>query len=216
MSESLNKIASLDVDAQQGFTPLCPHELPVPEGQLIVRELNQQAQWADLRIGTKDAHPRNAIWVADATKPPQTPIKGDHVDVTWPVHCVPGTQGFELIPSLPHPSEYNFFVWKGIEPDMHPYGGCYHDFDAKLSTGLIEFLRINHVTTVLVGGLATEYCVKTTVLQLLQADFKVVLNKAACRGFEPATTELAIKAMQEAGAVIAQSSDELKERIGAL
>ena len=71
---------------------------------------------------------------------------------------------------------------EGIELDMHPYGACYHDLAERLSTGVIEFLRENSVTTIIVGGLATDYCVKTTVLQLLRAGFQVIVNLSACRG----------------------------------
>ena len=44
------------------FTPLCPKELPVAEGHLIVDELNAQAALADLRVMTKDAHHTAAKW----------------------------------------------------------------------------------------------------------------------------------------------------------
>ncbi|MBL0949971.1 MAG: nicotinamidase, partial [Pseudomonas sp.] len=57
------KIASFDVDAQKGFTPLCPNELPVPEGDVIVPALNQLAERAQLRVGSKDAHSPQAAWV---------------------------------------------------------------------------------------------------------------------------------------------------------
>ena len=52
-------------DAQKTFTPLCPDELPVNEGHLIVEELNAQAALADLRVMTKDAHHAAAKWLVD-------------------------------------------------------------------------------------------------------------------------------------------------------
>lgn len=209
-------IASIDVDAQNCFTPLCPKELPVPDGQAIVNELNQQAKFAKWRIGSKDSHPDNAVWIADAKHPTLSPIKGKNVDVRWPKHAVPGTLGFASIKGLPHPSEYDFFVWKGVEPDMHPYGACYHDLDHKLSTGLIEFLNLHNVETVIVGGLATDYCVKDTVLQLAKAGLKIILNLAACRGLNPDTTAEAIKLMQEKGIQVIESSDSLQQNSEAL
>ena len=42
-------IASFDIDAQNTFTPVCPNELPVAEGDTIAPELNAQAQFASLR-----------------------------------------------------------------------------------------------------------------------------------------------------------------------
>lgn len=202
-------VASFDVDVQKTFTPLCPNELPVPEGHLIATELNAQARHAAVRVGSKDAHPANALWVADAEHPTLTPIEGDNMDVRWPVHAVPGTRGFELIDGLPHVTAYDYFVWKGVEPDMHPYNACYHDYARRLSTGLIEFLRGREVSTVLVGGLATDYCVKGNVLELRRAGFRVVVNRAAVRGVAEKTTRAALEKMREAGAEFIACASEL-------
>lgn len=211
LEEAKEQIASLDVDAQKGFTPLCPKELPIPQGDKIAEELNQQAQFASLRIGSKDAHSRNAVWNANLDHPAQSPLSGyRNVDVRWPPHCIPGTPGFELISGLPHPQDYDFFVWKGVEPDMHPYGACYHDLKETMSTGLIEFLKAKHIKTLLVGGLATDFCVKTTVLQLLKAGFKVIVNLGACRGLTEKTTQKAIQRMKDQGALFINSHQELK------
>ncbi len=190
-------LAALDIDAQKCFTPLCPRELPIPEGHLIVEELNLQARLADLRIGSKDAHCPHAVWIADKTHPQLSPIAGKHVDVHWKKHAMVGELGFELLEGLPHPANYDYFIWKGIEPDMHPYGCCYHGLENKLSTGLIEYLTVNKVDRVIVGGLALDYCVKTTVLQLCAAGFNVIVNLAACRGMDPVTCDQAIQQMQQ-------------------
>lgn len=207
--------ASLDVDAQQGFTPLCPEELPVPKGDEIVEELNRQAGAARLRIGSKDAHCRAALHIATAAAPQFTPVGAPNTDIRWNAHCIMGTRGAELLPGLPHWLAYDYFVFKGIEPDAHPYGACYHDLGDTRSTGLIEYLRQNRIETVLVGGLATDFCVKTTVLQLLSARFKVVLNLAACRGIGipkedgSTTVDEAVAGMAAAGAIIINACDEL-------
>ena len=179
-------VVSLDVDAQRGFTPLCPGELPVPEGDQIVPELNAQAKFAFMRVGSKDAHPRNPVWLANQSHPVLSPVVGqDNADLYWPAHCVPGTPGFELLPGLPKVEEYDFFVYKGIEPHMHPYGACFHDLGDTRSTGLIEWLADGKIDTVIVGGLATDYCVMTTCIQLLGHGFKVILNLGACRAIDP-------------------------------
>ena len=147
-------IVSIDVDAQKTFTPLCPKELPVNEGHLIVEELNAQAALADLRVMTKDAH------------------------------------------------------------ELHPYGACFHDIEEKLSTGLIEWLRCQNTDTVIVGGLATDYCVKTTVLQLLKGgNWQVIVNEAACRGIAPDTIETAWQEMRSAGVMILKNAEEIKKYI---
>lgn len=205
------KIASFDVDAQNCFTPICPDELPVVNGEKIVPELNQQALYADFRLGSKDAHSPNAIWVATPQTPQLSQLIGKNVDVHWVPHAIPGTKGFELIAGLPHPNDYDFFVWKGVELDMHPYGACYHDLAEKQSTGVIEFLKMQGVGTVIVGGLATDYCVKITVLQLLRAGFRVIVNQAACRGINLETTTTAIQTMLQKGAIFIDSSTHLTD-----
>ncbi len=205
-------VASFDVDAQNTFTPVCPDELPVPHGTGIVDELNRQAGFASVRIGSKDAHSPSAVWVANENQPQFSPVENHpNADVRWKLHAVPGTEGFKSIVGLPGVTAYDYFVWKGIEPDMHPYGACYHDFAERLSTGAIEFLRSRGIETVIVGGLATDYCVKTTVLQLARAGFDAVVNLAACRGIAAETVRAAIAEMQHAGIRFVASSEELSQ-----
>ncbi len=202
-------LASIDVDPQKTFSPLCPNELPVTEGDQIAEALNNQAKLAAFRILTKDAHPANAVWVVDSHSDMLKPLDYDNADLTWVSHAVPGTEGFETIPGLPEITEYDHVIWKGIEPDMHPYGACFHDFAGKLSTGLIEWLKVKGVSRVLVGGLATDYCVKTTALQLCQAGgFDVWVNLSACRGIAPDTTAQACQEMRDAGIHVIDSISE--------
>lgn len=205
-----NQIASFDIDAQQTFTPLCPDELPVAGGDEIAAELNAQAQFAALRVASRDAHSPKAVWIADSEHAPLTPVCGyADSDLYWPSHAIVGTRGFEFIPRL-DPSAYAFQVYKGIEPAKHPYGACYHDLKDTLSTGVIEFLQQHGIKAVICGGLATDYCVKNTVLQLVRAGFKVILNMAACRGIAPDTVAAAVEEMQNAGVIIVKNSAELK------
>lgn len=203
------KTATFDVDAQYAFTPECPNELPVAEGTEIVPALNEQAKLASVRVGSKDAHSPHAVWVASDAQPMFSPVTGDNVDIAWNQHAVPGTKGFELIEGLPKPAEYDFFVWKGIELDMHPYGACYHDLDNQLSTGVIEYLKAKGIVNVIVGGLATDYCVKTTAVQLKQADFNVIVNLDACRGIAQDTIASAIEEMQALDIRVVKKTKEI-------
>ncbi len=106
-------IAAIDVDPQQTFSPLCPDELPVPEGDKIAPALNAQAEMADLRILTKDAHPATAVWVVDSHDKMLQPLPHSNADLTWVAHAVPGTSGFETIPGLPAVTDYDHVIWKG-------------------------------------------------------------------------------------------------------
>jgi len=178
--------ASFDVDVQNGFTELCPRELPVKGGHRVVGPLNEQAKLCGIRVGSKDAHSDQA----------------DFVGEIWPRHCEVGTFGFELVDGLPKPDDYDYFVWKGVEKHLHPYGACYHNEDwetRKRSTGVIEFLKSKGIKTVIVGGLATDYCVATTALQLRDAGFEVIVNLAACRGIAQDSIDKAAMKMWAAG-----------------
>ena len=204
-------VASFDVDAQNTFTPVCPEELPVKEGDKIAPELNAQAAFASLRIASRDAHSMAAVWIANEKTPQYSPIEGcPNCDIRWNAHAIVGSKGFDFIDGLDE-KQYDFQVYKGIQPDMHPYGACYHDLANTLSTGVIEYLKQNGITTVVVGGLATDYCVKNTALQLVDAGFSVILNLGASKGISPDTTEQAIKQMQQQGVVIINSAKELEQ-----
>jgi nicotinamidase/pyrazinamidase len=203
-------VASFDVDAQRTFTPICPDELPVIGGDEIAGELNLQAAFASLRVGSKDAHSVKALWMAGAAKPALSAIPAaaatPNLDVYWPAHAIVGTNGFELLEGLPRPIDYDYFVWKGIEIDLHPYGACYHDLANTRSTGVIEFLKSRGIKTVIVGGLALDYCVATTATQLQQAGFEVIINLAATRGISEATSERAQASLRTLGVRFAAHS----------
>lgn len=204
-------IASIDVDPQKTFTPICPGELPVQGGDKIGPALNEQATKAQFRVLTKDAHPANAVWVVDSHDKMLVPLEHANADLTWVSHAVPGTEGFETIPGLPEVTEYDHVIWKGVEPNLHPYGACFHDIQEKLSTGLIEWLRSKGVTTVLVGGLATDYCVKTTAIQLkMHGGFDVWVNLEACRGIAKETTETGCAEMRDAGIHVIETLKEFR------
>jgi len=176
-----DKTASHNVDPQKGFTPLCPDELPVPDGDNIVYELRGQNSISNYRTFSKDIHPANAIWIASPDKPQFSPVEGENVDIRWNAHCMSGTKGAELLDGL-NVIDYDFFVAKGFEPDLHPYSSCYHDLKKTISTGLIEWFNSKDISTIIVGGLATNYCVSETCKDLSDAGFQVILNLGASRG----------------------------------
>ena len=205
-------IVSIDVDAQKTFTPLCPQELPVEDGDQIAAELNAQAALADLRVMTKDAHSPAAKWLVDNPVDMLQATGLKNADLTWVSHAIVGTKGFELLDGLPDISGYDYCVWKGVDPELHPYGACYHDIEQRLSTGLLEWLTAKQTKVVLVGGLATDYCVKHTVLQLAAGgSWRVVVNAAACRGIATQTVEAAWEEMRQANVVILENTNEIKK-----
>lgn len=176
--------ASHEVDPQKGFTPICPNELPVVGGDEIADELNRQSKFGRVRTVSKDVHPKNALWLADEAMKQFTPIEitdEPNVDITWNSHCMSGTEGAELIPGLPKITEYDFVVFKGVEPNLHPYSGVFHDLEKQLTTGLVEYYRSMKIDTVIVGGLAMDYCLLETAIDLVNCGLKVIVNLSATR-----------------------------------
>lgn len=182
------KTASHSVDPEKGFTPLCPDELPVPEGHLIGEELAKQNSLFPIKTISRDIHPSNAMWIATKEFPQFTLIKNEpNVDMYWNAHCISGTKGVEILDELGNIEDFDFIVNKGVDPHLHPYSSVYHDQHGKISTGLIEFYNYHNISTIVVGGLALNaeempLCVGATLIDLSNAGFKVILNLAATKG----------------------------------
>ena len=206
------KTASLDVDPQNGFTEKCPLELPVIGGHTIVTECNNNALYASKRYLSKDAHPNNGYWTATEENPQYSTVEKSilNVDIRWNQHCVVGTPGFELIEGLPHPSEYNFIVYKGVEKDMHPYSPVYHDLKKKISTGLIEKAKCDKIDTFILGGLALEYCLGAAAYDLKAAGFDVIINLAATKPIFQVDAEEYIAKAKNAGIKFVNSTKEFE------
>jgi nicotinamidase/pyrazinamidase len=204
--------ASFDVDPQNTFTPKCPDELPIEGGDTIASELNMNASQVSIRVGSKDAHSPSAKWIATSDNAPMTPVNnaGRNVDVHWDSHAMIGSFGFDLIEGLPSPEDYDFFIWKGIEDNMHPYGACYHDLHNKMSTGVIEYLHTKGISHVIVGGLAFDYCVKNTALQLNDAGFVVIINLASTKAISDKGFHQAKQELIDSGVKFINSVEEIK------
>jgi nicotinamidase/pyrazinamidase len=116
---------------------------------------------------------------------------------TWPVHCVQDTFGAAFHPSLIEDPRIQV-ISKGLGDT-----DCYSAFD---ETSLEQKLREENVDELWVGGLATDYCVKSTVLDGRKKGFKVKALKDAMRAvnLEPGDDERAIEEMRVAGAEIVE------------
>jgi len=191
------KDALIVIDVQNDFCP--GGALAVRGGDEVVPVLNRMIDKfaaAGLPIfATRDWHPE----------------KTHHFRAyggLWPVHCVQGTRGAEFHPGL-HLGKDVVVVSAGMLPTEEGYSG----FQAvdESGTRLAELLRRKGVERIFIGGLATDYCVKHTVLDGLREGFKVVLLVDAVRAVDlvPGDGERAIDEMVRAGAVKGVSSDDL-------
>jgi len=185
-----NRDALIIVDVQRDFCS--GGALPVPEGERIIPVLNKYiekfSKAGGLIVATRDWHPPNHI-------------SFKNYGGTWPPHCIQGTPGADFHPDLKLPKESKI-VSKASQADKEAYSG----FDG---TDLERELRDAGIRRVFVGGLATDYCVKSTVLDALNLSFETVLLLDAIKGVDvnPGDSERAIKEMLESGAKKASLSD---------
>lgn len=122
----------------------------------------------------------------------------------WPAHCVRGTWGAKLMDGLTL-SYDDEFIMKGTSSDVDSYS-AFFDNDKKKQTELDEILKVQGVKQLFVMGLATDYCVKFTVLDAVALGYKVFVYLPGCRGvdFTPGDVQRAIDEMENAGAVIVE------------
>ncbi|MCP9235189.1 bifunctional nicotinamidase/pyrazinamidase [Lewinella sp. JB7] len=204
-----NATALLLVDLQVDFMPT--GMLPVAEGDAVVPLANALMPRYRTVVATQDWHPANHLSFA-ANHPWRKP--GQVIDleglpqVLWPIHCVQDTWGAEFVDGLDTSGITEVFQ-KGTDPTIDSYSGFYDNGHRK-STGLADWLRERGIEEVHVMGLATDYCVKFTVLDALKEGFRVVLIEDATRGVEltPGDVVAAVREMRTAGARIARY-DEL-------
>jgi nicotinamidase/pyrazinamidase len=181
-------VALVIVDVQNDFCP--GGSLAVADADKVVAVLNRHIEKFD-RAGlpifaTRDWHPARTKHFNTDGGP-------------WPPHCVQGTEGGKFHPALALPNSA-VVVSKGMNFEADSYSG-FEATDAA-GTGLAERLRGLGVERIFVGGLATDYCVKFTVLDGLKEGFKVTLLEDAIRGvnLRPDDSDRAIDAMVRAGA----------------
>jgi nicotinamidase/pyrazinamidase len=182
--------ALIVVDVQRDFCP--GGALPVRNGDKVVPPLNKYMkmfQKATAKIfATRDWHPRNHI-------------SFKAYGGIWPPHCIQQSTGAEFHPDLQLPQQTQV-ISKATDPLRESYSG----FDG---TELKTELEKEGVKRVFVGGLATDYCVKNTVLDALKLGFKAVLLTDATRGInqKPKDSEEAIAEMVRQGAKRASLSE---------
>lgn len=195
------------VDLQVDFMPT--GMLPVAEGDQVIALANALIDHYEIVVATQDWHPgdhgsfaANHLW----RKPGQVIELHGLQQVLWPMHCVQETWGAEFVAELNTEGITKVFQ-KGTDPTVDSYSGFF-DNGHRNSTGMAEWLRAKGVTEVHVLGVATDFCVKFTVLDALSEGFSATLLEDACRGvnLQPGDVDKAVGEMRVAGAFISSSS----------
>jgi nicotinamidase/pyrazinamidase len=158
-------------------------------------------------VATQDWHPADHGSFA-INNPGTTPYQLGELaglpQVMWPAHCVQGTRGAELCIETRGVTIFR----KGTHRDIDSYSGL-HDNGHRAATGLGDWLRAHAIDELVVLGLATDYCVKFTVLDARAEGFAVTVVEDGCRAVElaPGDGARAFAAMRAAGARVVTSAE---------
>jgi nicotinamidase/pyrazinamidase len=178
--------ALLIIDMQLDFLP--GGALGVPNGDQVIVPINRLAELFARQglpvVASRDWHPENHCSFAARGGP-------------WPPHCVAGTEGAAFSAELDLPAGTTV-VSKADTADADAYS-------AFNGTDLAAQLRERGVRRVVVGGLATDYCVLNTVLDARELGFEAIIVAEAMRAVDvaPGDGERAIARMAALGARVA-------------
>ncbi|MHC6202630.1 bifunctional nicotinamidase/pyrazinamidase [Breznakiellaceae bacterium SP9] len=215
---NFEKSALLEVDVQNDFCPLYQFTsgeiwpggtLQVNDADEVIPPLNRAAELFAANggqvVASQDWHPPAHSSFA-SSHPGTQP--GDTIgrQVLWTDHCIQWTAGAAFHDTL-NLKPINFILRKGTKKDIDSYSAF---FDADQGpTGLDGFLRGLGITTVFIGGLATDYCVLYSAMDASKLGYKtyVLEDAIAGVGIPKGSIEKAVLAMKGAGIVFIKSSD---------
>ena len=172
------------VDVQNDFC--ADGALAVPGGDEVVPALNRVALYCEqkraLVVASRDWHPPNHC-------------SFKQFGGIWPPHCVHNTKGAAFHPDLDLPPELTL-VSKGTAVEKDAYS-------AFEGTELGDLLEQRRISSVLVGGLATDYCVLNTTLDAIRRRHRTYLLTDACRAVNvnEGDGDAALSKMFDAGAI---------------
>lgn len=200
--------ALLVVDIQNDFCP--GGALAVPGGDSIIPAVNKLIGHFDVIIQTQDWHPEGHHSFAsshEGKKPYETIELEYGTQVLWPDHCVQGTPGAEFHPGL-DTLKTQVIIRKGFRPEIDSYSTFFEN-DQETSTGLAGYLNERGIKDLYTVGLATDFCVKWSVLDGIDEKFTMHIVKDAVAGIDlDGSLDAAWSEMKEKGVRIT-TSDEL-------
>jgi nicotinamidase-related amidase len=197
--------ALIVVDFQEDFCPPSG-SLAIPHGRDIAPAVNQLLTLPSfaVKIATQDWHPADHISFAanHRSVPPKRPFEDTATIVNphnasesyetrlWPVHCVQGTTGAELVPELAA-DRVDVVIKKGTDARVEMYSAFYDPFQSPrvCDSGLARQLKDKGVTHVYVVGLAFDYCVSATAVDAAKEGFVTYVVEEGSRAVDAAALD---------------------------
>ncbi|GAB1438487.1 bifunctional nicotinamidase/pyrazinamidase [Providencia sp.] len=198
------KTALLLVDLQNDFCT--GGTLAVNESELVIDAANKAIEICQQKqiaiIASQDWHPANHLSFAanSGTQIGDIGQLNGLAQVWWPIHCVQGEHGAQFHPALNQQAICEVFT-KGENPQVDSYS-AFFDNDRVSQTRLHAWLKTQQISHLIIMGIATDYCVKFTVLDALKLGYRVDVLTDGCRGVNlaPEDSQNALQEMKEQGA----------------
>ena len=199
--------ALLIVDVQNDFCP--GGALSVPEGDQTIPIINRLIDQFDVIIQTQDWHPNDHSSFASAhpEKNPYDIVEMKYgTQVLWPDHCIQGTDGADFHPDL-NTDKTQVIIRKGFRKEIDSYSTFFEN-DQTTTTGLTGYLKQRGITDLYTVGLATDFCVKWSVLDGIDEGFNMHIVKDAVKGIDlDGSVDQAWKEMKEKGVMVTSSEE---------
>jgi nicotinamidase/pyrazinamidase len=202
------RAALIEIDIQNDFCP--GGALAVAKGDEVIGPVNALAAEFARRggrvIATADWHPLGHVSFASSHAGRKSGEAADG-QALWPDHCVQGSAGAEFHKHLDL-KWVNLIIRKGFRLNMDSYSAFFEN-DRKTPTGLEGYLKFLSIETVILGGLATDYCVLYSALDAAAAGFRTIVLSDAVRGvgLPEGSVEKALVSMKDAGIILAPSAE---------
>ena len=175
--------ALLIIDVQNDFCP--GGALEVPNGNQIIPTINKLSKKFDIVIQTQDWHPDSHSSFASSHQDKETfeTIEMPYgQQVLWPDHCIQGSHGADFHSHL-ETSRSQLIIRKGFRKNIDSYSAFYEN-DETTTTGLSGYLRERGIETLYAVGLATDFCVKWSVIDGIKEGFNIFVVEDAVKGID--------------------------------
>lgn len=190
--------ALIIIDVQNDFCP--SGALAVTDGDAVVPVINQLQDRYATRVLTQDWHPADHSSFADnhADAEPFSVIDAPYgPQVLWPRHCVQGTAGAAFHTGLR--TDADLIIRKGFRAAIDSYSAFFEN-DHETPTGLAGYLRERDITSLVMCGLATDFCVRFSAVDAAKLGFEVTVVEDACRAIDlDGSLAAALTEMDEVG-----------------
>lgn len=186
------------IDIQNDFCP--GGALAVSGGDQIIARVNNMQDDFKVRVLTQDWHPEGHSSFAashDGAAPFSMTDMPYGPQVLWPTHCVQNSDGAAFHPKLR--ADADLIVRKGYNPMIDSYSAFYEN-DHATPTGLHGYLQERGIKSLVMVGLATDFCVRFSAVDAAKLGYDVTVDLEACRAIDmDGSLTAAVAEMRENG-----------------